>query len=87
MGRNNRGVEKIHNEKLNDLYSSPNTIRVIMSRIMRWAGHVVLWGEERCIEVTVGKPKRKIPLGRHRRRRKDNIKMDLQEIRWGHRLD
>ena len=34
---------KIHNEELNAPYSSPNTVRVITSRRMRWAGHVALW--------------------------------------------
>jgi hypothetical protein len=42
---------KVHNEELNDLYSSPNTVRVIKSRIMRWAGHVALW---RRVEVYIG---------------------------------
>ena len=41
---------RLHNEELNDLYSSPNIVRVIKSRIMRWAGHVARMGEERgCI--------------------------------------
>jgi hypothetical protein len=40
----NREWRKLHNEKLNDLYSSPNIILVIKSRRMRWAGHVTLWG-------------------------------------------
>jgi len=40
----------LHNEELNDLYSSPNIVRVIKSRRMRWAGHVARMGEERgCI--------------------------------------
>jgi hypothetical protein len=38
---------KLHNEELNDLYTSPNIVRVIKSRIMRWAGHVVRMGERR----------------------------------------
>ena len=38
---------KLHNEKLYDLYSSPNIVRVIKSRRMRWAGHVALMGEKR----------------------------------------
>jgi len=42
----------LHNEELNDLYSSPNIVRVIKSRRMRWAGHVARMGEER---VLVGK--------------------------------
>jgi len=42
---------RLHNEELNDLYSSTNTVRVIKSRRMRWAGHVARMGEERgCIE-------------------------------------
>jgi len=40
----------LHNEELNDLYSSPSIVRVIKSRRMRWAGHVTRMGEERgCI--------------------------------------
>jgi hypothetical protein len=41
---------RLHNEELNDLYSSPNIIRVIKSRRMRWAGHVACMGQERCIQ-------------------------------------
>jgi hypothetical protein len=37
---------RLHNEELNDLYSSPNIVRVIKSRRMRWAGHVACMGEE-----------------------------------------
>jgi len=45
------------NEELNDLYSSPNIVRVIKSRRMRWAGHVARMGEERWgYRVLVGKP-------------------------------
>jgi hypothetical protein len=48
---------------------------------MRWAGHVASTGEERRVHrVLVGKPERKRPLGRLRRRWEDNIKMDLQEV-------
>jgi hypothetical protein len=53
---------------------------------MRWAGHVVLMGEDRGVHrVLVGKPARKRPLGRPRHRWEDNIKMDLQEVVGGHR--
>jgi len=45
---------KLHNEELNDLYCSPNIIRVIKSRRLRWAGHVALWGEERCVYRVFG---------------------------------
>ena len=59
-------------------------MRVVKSRGMRWAGHVARMGEERGVHrVLVGKPERKRPLGRPRRRREDNIKMDLQELGWG----
>jgi hypothetical protein len=75
---------KLHNEELNDLYSLPNIVRVVRPRRMRWAGHVARMGEDRGVhKVLVGRPKGKRPLGRPRRRWKDNIKMDLQEIRGG----
>ena len=55
---------KIHNEELNNLYFSPNILRVIKSRRMRWAGHVASVGEGRGVyRVLVGKPERKKPLG------------------------
>ena len=68
---------KLHNEKLNDLYSSPNIVRVIKSRRMRWAGHVAR------MEVFVGKPEGERPLGRPRSRWEDNIKMVLEEVGRG----
>ena len=72
---------KLHNEELSDLYSLPNTVRVVKSRIIRWAGHVARTGERRGVHrVLVGKPEEKRPLGRPRRRWEDNIKMDLQEV-------
>jgi len=70
--------EKLHNEELNDLYSSPNIVWVIKSRKMRWAGHVARIGGRRCVyRVLMGEPEGKSPLGRPRRRWEDNIKMDL----------
>ena len=72
---------KLYNEELNDLYSSPNIVRVIKSRIMRWDGHVARMGERRGLyRVLVGKREVKRPLGRPRRRWADDIKMDLQEV-------
>jgi hypothetical protein len=72
---------KLHNDELHDLYSSPNIVRVIKSRRMRWAGHVVRMGEVRDVyRLLVGRPEGKRPLGRPRRRWEDNIKMDLREI-------
>jgi hypothetical protein len=76
-----REWRKLHNEELNGLYSSPNNVRVIKFRRMRWARHVARMEEKRCVYgVLVGKPEGKRPLGRTRRRWEDNIKMDLQEV-------
>jgi hypothetical protein len=62
-------------------YSSPNIVRVIKSRRMRWAGHVTRMGEERDVyRILIGRAEGKRPLGRPRRRWEDNIKMDLREI-------
>jgi len=75
---------KLHNEELNDLYCSPNIVRVIKSRRMRWVGHVARMGERRGVyRVLVGKRENKSPLGRPRHRWEDNIKMDLQEVGCG----
>ena len=78
------GWRKLHNEELNNLYSSPNIIRVIKLRRMRWAGHVARMGEkEGAYRVLVWKPEGKRPLRRPSLRREDNIKMHLQEVSWG----
>jgi hypothetical protein len=54
---------KLHSEELNELYS-PNVVRVIKSRRMKWAGHVARMGEERGVYwVLLGKPEGKRPLG------------------------
>ena len=72
--------QRLHNEELNDLYSSPNIVLVIKSRRMRWVGHVARMGEESGVyRVLLGKPEGKRPLGRPRRRWVDNIRMNLQE--------
>jgi hypothetical protein len=72
---------KLHNDELHSLYSSPNIVRVIKSRRMRWAGYVARIGEGRYVyRVLVGRPEGKGQLGRPRRRWEDNIKMDLREI-------
>jgi len=76
---------RLHDDELNDLYSSPNIVRVIKSRRMRWAGHVVRTGEERGVyRVCVEKPEGRTPMGRPRRRWVDNIRMDLQEVGCGY---
>jgi hypothetical protein len=75
---------KLHNEELLILYSSPNIIRQIKSRRMRWTEHVARMGEEsKVYRVLMGKPEGKRPLGRPRRRWEDGIRMDLKEIGWG----
>ena len=76
---------RLHNEALNDLYCSPNIVRVIKWRRMRWAGHVARMSEERGVyRVLVGKPEGKRPVGKPRRRWADNIRMDLQQVRYGY---
>jgi hypothetical protein len=76
------GWRKLHNED-NNLYSTPSIIRMIKSKMMRWAGHVARMGEKRnAYRILVGKPEGKRPLGRPRRRWADNIKIDLREIGW-----
>jgi hypothetical protein len=70
--------------ELHDLYSSPNIVRVIKSRRIRWAGHVARMGDERGVyRVLVGKPEGERPPGIPRRRWEDNIKMDLQVVGCG----
>jgi hypothetical protein len=77
--------KRLHNEELNDLYCSPNIVRVIKSRKMRWVGHVARMGEKSGVyRVLVGKPEGKRPLGRPRRRWVDNLKVDLQEVGCGY---
>jgi hypothetical protein len=85
IGPNREGVtggwRKLHNEELHNLYSSPSVIRIIKSRMMRWAGHVARIGAKRNVyRLLIGKPEGKRPLGRPRRRWIDNIKTDLLEI-------
>jgi len=76
---------RLHNEELNGLYSSPNIVRVIKSRRMRWDGYVARMGKERGVYwVLVGKPEGKRLLGRPRRRWVDNIRVDLQEMGCGY---
>ncbi|KAJ4446015.1 hypothetical protein ANN_12701 [Periplaneta americana] len=77
---------KLHNTELHALYSSPDIIRNIKSRRLRWAGHVARMGESRnAYRVLVGRPEGKRPLGRPRRRWEDNIKMDLREMGYDDR--
>ncbi|KAJ4428654.1 hypothetical protein ANN_25647 [Periplaneta americana] len=76
---------ELHNTELHALYCSPDIIRNIKSRRLRWAGHVARMGESRnAYRVLVGRPEGKRPLGRPRRRWEDNIKMDLREFKVCH---
>jgi hypothetical protein len=75
---------RLHNKELYALYSSPNIIRMIKSRGLRWAGHVARTGERRdAYRALVGKPEGRRPLGRLRRSWEDNIKMELREVGGG----
>jgi len=79
-----REWRKLRNEELNDLFFSPNIVRVVKSRIMSWARSVArMWESRGVYMVLVGKPEGKRPLGRPSRRREDNIKLDLQEVGCG----
>ena len=72
---------RLHNEELHSLYRSPNKIRGIKSRRLRWAGHVARMEEGRsAFKILTGTPTGKSPLGRPRRRCEGNIRMDLEEI-------
>jgi len=72
---------RLHNEELHSWYRSPNTVSVIKSRRLRWAEHVARMKEGRsAFKIVIGKPTGKRLLVRPRRRWKDNIRMDLEEI-------
>jgi hypothetical protein len=76
------GWRKLHNE-IHNMYCSPSIIRIIKSRRVSWAGHVARMGEKKnAYRILVGKPERKRPPGRHRRKLEDNIKMDLRGMDW-----
>jgi hypothetical protein len=73
---------KLHSEELHILYSSPNIVKQMKSRRIRWAVHMTCMGEERKYEVLVGKPEGERPLGASRFRWGDGTRMDLWEIGW-----
>jgi hypothetical protein len=73
--------KRFHNEELHTLHRSPNVVRVIKSRRLRWAGHEARIEEGRsALRILRSKPTGKRPLWRPRRRWEDNIRMDLEEI-------
>jgi hypothetical protein len=79
-----RDWRKLHNEELHNLYSSPNIIRMIKSKRIRWAGHVPRMRTKRnAYRILVGKPDGMRPLGRPRCRWVDNIQIDLKRDRMG----
>jgi hypothetical protein len=76
-------MEEVAQWEIHILYSSPNIIRQIKSRIMRLTGHVARMGEERNVyKVLMGKPEGKRPLGRQRCRWEGRIRIYLTEIGW-----
>ena len=78
---------KLHNEKLNDLYSSLNIVQVIKSRRMRWRRYVAHVEDRRGVyRIMVEESERKRPLERPWWRWEDNMEMDLQEVGWRHGL-
>jgi hypothetical protein len=77
-------VRKLCNEELRDLYSSPNIIRIMKSKRVRWVEHVVRMGIKRnAYRLLVGEPEENRPLGGPRLKWVDNIRMDLGEVVWG----
>jgi hypothetical protein len=71
----------LHNKELHSLSCSPNTVRAIKSRRLRWAGHIARVEENRsAFKIIRDKPTGKRPLGRPRYRWEVNVRMDLKEI-------
>jgi hypothetical protein len=75
---------KLHNDQLCDLYCSPNIVRLITSRKMRWAGHVARMGDRRgAYKVLMGRPEGKRVHVRRKHRWENKSKVDLQEVGRG----
>ena len=72
---------RLHNEELHSLYCSPNILRVIKSRRLRWAGHVARMEEGKsAFKILTGRATGKKPLGRPRYKWEENIRMYIIEI-------
>jgi hypothetical protein len=79
--RNDMRLVKLHNEGLHNLYSSSSIIIMVKSRRMRLVGRVARVGEKNNVyRILVGNPEVKRPLGIHRSKWENNIKIDLGEI-------
>jgi hypothetical protein len=79
---------RLRNKELCDRYSTPNYIRVMKLRRMRWAGYAARMGDSRGVfRILVGRSDGRRTVGRPRHRQEENIKMDLQEVEWRHGLD
>jgi hypothetical protein len=82
-----RGWKKLHNEETHNLCASSNITGVVKSSRMKWAGHVACMGGMRNVyNILIGKPEGRKPFGKPRRRREDNIRLDLREI-WREGVD
>jgi hypothetical protein len=78
------GWRTFHNEQLRNFHFLSSIIRMITSRMMRWAGYVARLGKKRnAYSVLIEKPERRRQLRRPRRRWENDIEMDLREIGWG----
>jgi len=72
---------RLHNEELHGLYDSPDVMKIMKSRRLRWAGNVARTeGRRRLYSIAIGRPDGRRPLGRPRRRWEDNIRRDLREV-------
>jgi hypothetical protein len=75
---------RLHDGEIHNFYSSPDIIRRIKSRRMRWVGHVAHMERGRIVyTVLMGRPEGKRPLERQRRGWEYGIKMDLRDTGWG----
>jgi len=77
-------LRRLHNEQLHELYDSPDVVRIMKSRRLKWAGYVIRMGQKRKLyPIVVGKLEGKRPLGKPRRRWEDNIRRHLREVAVG----